>query len=287
LASVHRLLGDLVEFNATAKAMALRGPVDDPWMDHYLLAVSYGLVGDWHTAEYWLDRLARDYPDALLRDFAPPSLFDLQGRDTDALVAFRSVLDEQNPDVDSLPGLVRVWYGALLSRTGKHAAAIEVLEPLTSPDAPVGSLGGVEPQHDGKHALAWAYRESGADGKADVLLSAEWSQCQALLAPAHATSDIVHICAETALLRGDREQAISLFDRAVAAGWRDYYLREHDVYWAPLANDPRYRALMAKVKADVDRQGAEIARIDASEDFVAKFDEAMAARKSAGTRAGT
>jgi hypothetical protein len=59
------------------------------------------------------------------------------------------------------------------------------------------------------------------------------------------------------------------------------------VYWAALEKDPRYRALMAKVKADVDRQAAEIARIDASEDFVAKFDAAMAARKGAGTRAGT
>ena len=61
------------------------------------------------------------------------------------------------------------------------------------------------------------------------------------------------------------------------------YLREHDVYWAPLEKDPRYRALMAKVKADVDRQAAEIARIDAAEDFVAIFNAAMVARKVAGT----
>src|SRR6185295_2912794 len=113
---------------------------------------------------------------------------------------------------------------------------------------------------------------------------AEKSECQALLAPAHATSDVVHLCAEAALLRGDRNQALTLFERAMAAGWRDYYLREHDVYWASVANDPRYRALMAKVKADVDRQAAEIAKIDASEDFVAKFDSTMASRKGAGTR---
>ena len=94
---------------------------------------------------------------------------------------------------------------------------------------------------------------------------------------------MVHLCAESALLRGDRNQALTLFDRAVGAGWRDYYMREHDVYWAPLEKDPRYRALMAKVKADVDRQAVEIARIDASENFVARFDTAMAARKTPGT----
>lgn len=35
---------------------------------------------------------------------------------------------------------------------------------------------------------------------------------------------------------------------------------------------------MAKVKADVDRQRAEIQAIDARENFAAKLDQAMAAR---------
>ena len=38
---------------------------------------------------------------------------------------------------------------------------------------------------------------------------------------------------------------------------------------------------MAKVKADVDRQRAEVAAIDAREDFVAKLDAAVAARARA------
>jgi tetratricopeptide (TPR) repeat protein len=251
-------------------------------MDHYLLALSYALVGDWRTAGYWLDRQARDYPESVQNDFVPPTVPGWQGRDTDALIAFRKVLDDEGIGVDSLPDIIPVWYGALLARTGEHAAAIEVLEPFFAPGAPIAT-GSLEPRYDGPHALAWAYRGSGADAKAEALLSAQWSECQALLAAAKATSDVVHYCAETALLRGDRDQALTLFDRAVAAGWRDYYLRQHDVYWAPLENDPRYRALLAKVKADVDRQAAEIARIDASEDFVAKFDAAMVARKGTGT----
>jgi hypothetical protein len=36
---------------------------------------------------------------------------------------------------------------------------------------------------------------------------------------------------------------------------------------------------MAQVKADVDRQRAEVERIDAEEDFAAKFDQVQAARK--------
>ena len=267
----------------TGKTMALRGPLDNPFMDHYLLAASYGLVGDWRTAEYWLDRQARDYPESVQNDFVPPTVPGWQGRDTDALIALRKVLDDEAIGIDSLPDFTRGWYGALLSRTGEHAAAIEVLEPFVGLDAHPGVLGSLEARYDGQHALAWAYLESGADAKAEVLLSAQWSECQTWLAAAHATSDVVHYCAETALLRGDRDQALTLFDRAVAAGWRDYYLREPDVYWASVESDARYRALLAKVKADVDRQAAEIARIAASEDFVAKFDAAMVARKGTGT----
>ena len=70
----------------------------------------------------------------------------------------------------------------------------------------------------------------------------------------------LHYCAETALLRGDRDRALELLEQAVTAGWREYYIRQHDPYWAALENDPRYRALMARVKADVDRQAVEIAR---------------------------
>jgi TolB-like protein len=280
LASLHGRLGHLVALNAAAKTLALRGPLDNPYMDHYMLAVSYGLVGDWRTAEYWLDRQARDYPGSMLNSFLPPIVPGWQGRDIDALIALRKVIDKEAIGVDRLPDFIRRWYGALLSRTGDHAAAIEVLEPFIAR----GALSGMEldNKYDGPHALAWAYRGSGVDAKAEALLAAQWSKCQNLLAAIRAMSDAVHYCAETALLRGDREQALTLFDRAVAAGWRDYYLRQHDVYWATLESDVRYRALMATVKADVDRQAAEIARIDASEDFVAKFDAALVARQSTG-----
>ena len=81
-----------------------------------------------------------------------------------------------------------------------------------------------------------------------------WSDARPCAPGPSATSYVVHYCAETALLRGDPDRALALLDRAVAAGWRDYYLRQHDPYWAALEGNARYRGLMAKVKADVDRQ---------------------------------
>jgi hypothetical protein len=40
-----------------------------------------------------------------------------------------------------------------------------------------------------------------------------------------------------------------------------------------LSDDGRFQALMAKVKADVDRQRAEVERIEAEEDFPALLDK--------------
>ena len=92
-------------------------------------------------------------------------------------------------------------------------------------------------------------------------------------------SALLHYCAETALLSGDVDEALAWLERAVAAGWRDYYLRQNDPYWAAVEDDPRFRAQMEIVRKDIDRQRAEVERIDAAEDFVAKLDAAMAARE--------
>jgi hypothetical protein len=69
-------------------------------------------------------------------------------------------------------------------------------------------------------------------------------------------------------------------EQAIEVGRRDYYLRERDPYWASVAEHPRYRALMATVKADFDRQRAKVQRIDISEDFSGKLDAAVAAAAS-------
>src|SRR6185369_3340284 len=111
---------------------------------------------------------------------------------------------------------------------------------------------------DGRHALAWAYLNSGADAKAETLLSAIWHGCHAEgIENGSHDSVLLHYCAETVLLQGERDQALELLEQAVTAGWREYYIRQHDPYWAALENDSRYRALMDRVKADVDRQAVE------------------------------
>ena len=58
-------------------------------------------------------------------------------------------------------------------------------------------------------------------------------------------------------------------------------MHRHNPIWAPLADNPRYQALLAEVKADVDRQRAEVMRIDAEQDFPALLDRMRAQQRAA------
>lgn len=136
------------------------------------------------------------------------------------------------------------------ARTGEYAAAIGQLEPLLDPGTLLMPPNEFDPNLDGSHVMAWACLRTAATVNA------------------------------TALLSGDVDEALDLVEGALTAGWRDYYLRQGGPYWAVLEEDPRFRAQMRIARRDIDRQRAEVERIDAAEVFVAKVDAAMATRDS-------
>jgi TolB-like protein len=266
-----RTTGRLEDLHEIAQRISLERLVPNHWS----LALSHALLGDWPKAEYWLERSMRDFPDTPyvpLYVTIPPQW---QADYREGLRRFRARLAELSVEPRDLPfGLL--WYGTLLSRAGEHAAAIELLEPLIVADSPADSptLPGA-PEYFMPHALAWAYLQHGEREKAMQLLSNLEQACDDRATESGRHSHNLHTCAETALLRGDLDTALQRFEKAVAAGWREYYLRVNDPYWAPLRDHPRYRELMARVKADVDRQAAAIARRDADGNFVAQLDAAL------------
>lgn len=276
LRDFYRIRGRLVEFNAMAKDAALHSADT-----HFLLAESHALLGDYSAAEKWFERSTKDYPDWPLKPYQGAIVPNWRGDVDQARQRFEQGMKAAGIRIEDKGPFRRIWYGSLLARSGHHAAAIKVLEPLAVVSPKLQPLEtDIGPQHDGWHALAWSYQHTGNEDKAARILSELLDQCRSQVDDRRhpAGSDLLHYCAETALMAGDPERALALLERAVEAGWRDCYLRRNDTYWAALATDPRYRALMATVQADVDRQRAEVERIDATDGFVARLDAAMAAR---------
>ena len=273
-----RTAGRLVYLHRVAQRASLRGIAPNHWS----LALSHALLGDWPKSDYWLERSMTEFSTSLRRLYVA-IVPQWQGDHEEGLRRFEATLAD-DPSLLEGAGWVPLWYGRLLARAGQYDSAIEKLEPLIVAENPAGSptVPGA-PEFFMPHALAWAYLQSGERVKAADLLAKLQQSCFEQVANATASSSLLHGCAETAVLRGDLETALQRFEQAIDAGWREYYLRVNDPYWALLRDDPRHQALMAEVKADVDRQAVEIARRDAGEDFVAKLDAAMAARASAKT----
>lgn len=267
----YRRTGRLVELHAVAREQSSRLITN-----HYSLSLSYALLGNWQGADYWLERTPRDFPNFAFRWFGASMVPAWQDRNEEAARSFEEALVANAIDIAAQDPFVQRWHGTLLARAGRHAEAIAVLEPLVPPDTEL-LPDAPTPKLDAPHALAWSYLNTGATAQAEALLAGLWGRCQA--EPIDHDSDLLHYCAETALLRGERDQALDLFERAVEAGWREYYLRQQDPYWAALEDAPRYRALMARVKADVDRQAVEITRLDAAEDVIAKVEATVAERR--------
>jgi TolB-like protein len=271
LSGLYQASGRLVELNAIAKREALSAGT---WPEAPLV-LSYALLGDYASAEAWSTRGLRKFPDLPGPRVMAIGMQTAQGRYEKVGRQMRALFGDPPAGV---PGDLQVISGALLARAGEYAAAVALLEPLVDPGSPAEAYAD-EFWFNGLHALAWAYRHTGAADKAARLLESAARQCDDDRAAGRLRGgQALHRCAETDLLLGHTDRALAGFERAVAAGWRDYYHRQNDPYWAAVQNRPVYRALIEKVKADIDRQRAEVARSDAREDFAAKLDAAIASR---------
>ena len=203
-----------------------------------------------------------------------------QGRYRESLGVWDRALAEEGKPITEMPDSFALIYGDLQALAGDFDGAVRTLEPLIGPPRPFnyGEFGWME--FDAVHSLAWSYRETGFPEKGSSILESIDQQLEERqrLGLLHESHDL-YLFARNALLMGEPDLALSRLEQAIASGWRDYYVHLPDPRWAELREDPRHQALMTEVKVDVDRQRAEVERIDARENFPALLDQAQAARQ--------
>jgi TolB-like protein/Tfp pilus assembly protein PilF len=242
------------------------------------------LLGRNEQAAHWRDRNIEVHPGDVMMRLQELLILSLEMGAMDythALGEIDQILASRTPEpVRGVPSAT-VLRGELLALSGDHAGALRVLGPMVQSSG-VKFAG----ENRVRQMLAWIYALSGdGDGVAKVLepLKNEFRN-------AYATGRLREFdpvagynngglpgYAMTMLLSGDEEAALGLFEEAAEAGWRGYYAVLRDPRWDALRDHPRFRAVMAKIKKDIDRQRARLEAIEADDDFEASFDAAMAA----------
>jgi len=266
--------GRLVEANRIAKRLLLAGG----WQT-FFLAGNYAMLGRIETAAEWLSVSVRDNPEVMwvrtgwVQAQAPYWGGDY-GRATEEM---RRAMSSHGLSLNQLDPRLRFFYGINQALAGDYAGAIAMLAE-NLPDTVDGTVLDNYYGADAYQALAWAYIQSDLPEKSrpPLAIVEEWFAEQSA-SVAMMKSENLHAAARNAVLMGNDDLALERLQQAVEAGWRQYYINRHDPRWSTLIDDPRYQALMADVKADVDRQRAEVERIDAQEDFPALLDQVRAA----------
>jgi TolB-like protein/Tfp pilus assembly protein PilF len=227
-------------------------------LGYFRLSRAYGLLGLWEKAEYWQDRWERDYGgDLLVRLARFPNLALVAGYlgHEEAAGQLRGILQSAGVELGSLQPDIAAIYGILQALAGDHRAAVQTLKSVDNLDLAVTSYisRGMDVRGDALHALGWALFQTGEPESAAELLAEESGQfCGARLAEAHQSGDL-HFCAQHAVLLCEHPRAIELLERAADAGWRGYFAILRDPRWDAVAEDPQFQAVLARVKADIDR----------------------------------
>jgi TolB-like protein/Tfp pilus assembly protein PilF len=269
-----RQQGRLAELNAIAKGRSLRH------LDmHYDLILSYALFGMWDEADYWSRRTREEVPaDYWFKAFFTMLVPFFRGRYDEAARLSREILESRGEPLEDLDSRVRWWNAEVRALAGDcDGAAVLVGDTL---ELLRGLFGEDDDAYRAAHALAWSCRGGPREAAAlDLLRDIEASWQARLQEVSYTPSLHKYLMAQNALLLGDRELALERLGAAVDAGWREYYFHTEDPRLDDLRDDPRFNALMAEVKADVDRQRAEVEERDAERDFIAELDAARANRE--------
>jgi len=274
LSDLYTETGRLVEANRIAKRLLLAGA----WQN-FFLARSYAALGWFEPAEYWMSRITQDHPDLMWvrTGWVQAQIHYWRGDYRQAATEMRRAWVSNGLTPEKIPPAISYFYGVNQALAGDFAGAIHTLAAMLPTGVDQDVMGGSYGVN-AYQALAWAYSQLGMADKSRQLLDTveQWFARYRDSVVTVRSGGLVE-AAQNSVLIGDKELALDRLEQAVAAGWRGYYVSNHDPRWGALKDDPRYLALMAEVKADVDRQQAEVERIDAEEDFPALLDQVRAA----------
>jgi TolB-like protein/Tfp pilus assembly protein PilF len=275
LAEIYRSTGRLVDATEMSKRQVLSSAsVAGRPGGLMTLIPSYAVLGMWEAAEYWQVRYEEAWPEFYQVRLFRYTLQEGKVHPADALAGTIGILDAEGLEPGALEMELGAHFGVLQVLAGDHEDGIRTLREWVDPEV---AFQGFEFETEARHALAWAWQQTGSPQRAHAMLAlvdTDFGEQQGD-GRLHLSGDIFNYALNTLLL-GDTERALDLLDQAADAGWRGYYGIRRDPRWDAVREHPRFRAILAKVKADIDLQRASVEAMDAEDDFVARLDAQLA-----------
>ena len=290
LSSNFMMRGRLGEMQAVQRRFVL-GTIESSGRPPFFagLIASYALLGFQERAAYWYRRHAAEHSGNTTAQFFALMIISMDRDIIDAYAEAKALYATSAVDLDRGGLSIRAAYGSLAALYEDHVAAINLLEPLFRE-----SQADAARHRRARHALAWSYLATGETDKAQALLE---PLAQVDRAPMPQGENPVSLDpssgyvsgglagrALTMQLIGDEEAALTHLEEAVAAGWRGQRVLLSDPRWRSLQGHPRFQALLDVLEAELAPQRAQLATLDAGEDFAAQLDAALRAAASAQSR---
>ncbi|MEP6707638.1 MAG: protein kinase [Pyrinomonadaceae bacterium] len=205
-----------------------RREAPDEAVVHFVKATLHRLDGEYGRALRSYDRLMRLDPAAhVVASFNRALVYMYMGNFEETLKQLDQAGDPDNP-------LVKTFRALSLYYTGQTDAAAELMQQVVASHP---SMHGIRPfmamflSAQGKHQEARAQLNSAVIRNAEV------------------DPDIAYSVASVYALEGMQAEAFDWLGRAIALGNENQPCFENDPNWSSLKSDPRFRELMAKVRA--------------------------------------
>jgi serine/threonine-protein kinase len=223
------------------RAVPLRGR---DFLSYHHLAIPLLRLADDQATERWLLRGEREWPDAVRLQIQLSWLDVLRGRERQALERMRRIM-ARDPGNDE--GIAHL---AELAALNGAPDAEELLMPLVADEPSARPTIWTSPESFGA-LLALVLHQRGQQARAAKLWSEALAADSTDLARGHDNPDRPLEIAAIHAVRGETGVALEWLERGYEAGWRDYRMTRRDPFFAGLREEPRFRALLARMESDV------------------------------------
>ncbi|TFH46847.1 MAG: tetratricopeptide repeat protein, partial [Lysobacterales bacterium] len=252
LRAISTLDQGLVEYS---KVSASRNA--NPWIILELV-LSYLELTDDARAEQWVTQIERTAPESIPALISRMNLGLYRGQQADALGFAAELLKFEAPDTP-IPSRILALHD--LRRGNPEAARLRYAEkyPALLGDGP--QVGG---HYEAAIDVALLLKALGEAGKANRLLDRSLENIPTVTNADRRAVGVMK--ARAYALKNDRDAALGELQAAIDAGWRDHwwFFLEQDAAFDSLRDEPRYKALMDKIRTDVAKQLALVRQHEAS-----------------------